>query len=341
MTRLSRLTLVYTAFLAPFGCASRAKVRSQQAEIDQLRGQLAAVQKEQRDERGEQESIRNEMFILHDRVETARTALARAPSAPPKLEVVKLAPTSPEPRVVANDPLAIRVKPAAKAAPSDAAAAAADPNLADEAYDPSADEAEMFSFSGDDGAAADASDAIRLTTPGKPEKAAVRPVPPIKMMAEPQPHGTPVVVASVSPSLPEAPEVAGPVVDPSGDPMKMYQRAFSLFQAKRWNDAIAAFREFVAAHPKHEYADNALYWIGECFYTQQDYSKAIAEFQKIPELYPGGNKVPDAMLKIGIAYLGLDDKRSAQKTLTQLIDAYPQSSAAGIGRQKLAKISPE
>jgi tol-pal system protein YbgF len=120
--------------------------------------------------------------------------------------------------------------------------------------------------------------------------------------------------------------------------MKMYQRAFGLFQKKEWGDAMLAFETFVRAHPSHEYADNAYYWMGECFYAQAEYALAIEEFQKIPELYPGGNKVPDALLKIGLAYHSLNNMKSAAKTFRQLVDAYPQSEAAELGRKRLAQL---
>ena len=92
-------------------------------------------------------------------------------------------------------------------------------------------------------------------------------------------------------------------------------------------------------NPAHEYADNAYYWMGEIYYTQGEYNLAVGEFQKVPELYPGGNKVPDALLKVGLCYLGMNNSKNAEKTLKQLIDAYPQSNAAQLGRQKLASIT--
>lgn len=314
MTRLLPALLLLAA-LPSLGCASKARVRSQQTELDQLKSQLATMQREQLAAREQNESLRNQMFVLHDRVESARTALARTQQAPPKLEVVKLSPTP------SADPLAARVK-TVRVAP---APVAADPVDA-EGYDPSADEAEMFSY-GDDEAVGSGT-AIELTPPTAPS-------------------GKPARVASVKPG-PAAPLEAIPealaktsTARPKEDPMKQYQRAFALFQAKNWNDASLAFQDFVQTHPTHEYADNAYYWMGECYYTQGEYALAIGEFQKIPDLYPGGNKVPDALLKIGISYQGLDNKKNAEKTLRQLVDAYPQSTAAELGRQRLAKIAQQ
>ena len=51
--------------------------------------------------------------------------------------------------------------------------------------------------------------------------------------------------------------------------------------------AHALFEDFVRANPTHEYADNAYYWMGECFYGQTEFALAIGEFQKVAEMYPG------------------------------------------------------
>ncbi|HVO31970.1 MAG TPA: tol-pal system protein YbgF [bacterium] len=320
MTRSTPLLLaVVTAVAAP-GCASRARVRSQQAEIDALKTQIAQMSKDQRDLRAQNESMRNEMFILHDRVETARTALARQPAAPaPKLEVVKLKPSE-------ADPLAAKVVHARPASP--------DPVDA-EGYDPSADEAEMFSVSDDT------------------SSVSVSPIPEMGMSAATAPKAgkkapstKPVAIASVASSVPAATEplavpAPAPAKEKSGpkeDPMKLYQRAFADFQAKNFEESQLLFQQFVNENPAHEYADNAYYWMGEIYYTQGEYSLALDEFQKVPELYPGGNKVPDALLKLGLCYQGLNDVKNAAKTLKQLVDAYPQSAAAEKGRQKLAAL---
>jgi tol-pal system protein YbgF len=109
-----------------------------------------------------------------------------------------------------------------------------------------------------------------------------------------------------------------------------------MFQTKSFGDASIAFQAFVDANPTHEYADNAYYWMGECYYGQGEFALAIGEFQKVPELYPGGNKVPDALLKIGLSYTNLGNTKSAEKTFRQLVDAYPQSEAAGLAKKKLS-----
>ena len=312
------LTAVLLLAAAP-ACASRARVRSQQGEIDQLKAQLGSLQKDQREARAQNDSLRNEMFILHDRVETARTMLARTQQAPPKLEVVKLSPQ------VSNDPLAARVT-SVSSAPR---VKVVDP-VDTEGYDPSADEAEMFSTTDDN---------TVVTVSPIPEMGASAAAP---LKSVKGPFAKPVTIAAAAPQTPAEAIPASlaktRTSGPKEDPMKLYQRAFESYQGRKYEESQLLFQQFVNENPSHEYADNAYYWMGEIYYTQGEYGLAVDEFQKVPELYPGGNKVPDALFKLGLSYLGLKNSKNAEKTLKQLIDAYPQSSAAQLGRQKLASI---
>lgn len=116
-----------------------------------------------------------------------------------------------------------------------------------------------------------------------------------------------------------------------------YEAAMAVYQAGALGDAEAAFDAFARAHPRHDYADNALYWKGEAAYDQAHYADALAAFTEVVERYGGGNKAADALLKIGLCYRELGDADNARDVLTQLIDAYPGERASDIARVKLAE----
>ena len=118
-----------------------------------------------------------------------------------------------------------------------------------------------------------------------------------------------------------------------------YEEAMAMLQAGDAGAAELAFAEFVADHPRHDYADNALYWKGEAAYDQQRYADALAAFTSVVERYGGGNKAPDALLKIGLCYDNLGDPHNARDVLSELIAAYPGARASGIARVKLAELS--
>ncbi len=114
-----------------------------------------------------------------------------------------------------------------------------------------------------------------------------------------------------------------------------YRAAIDLVKAARYGDALGALRAFLAHHPRHDYADNAQYWIGEVFYAQRDYPHAVAEFRRVIEVYPRGNKVPDALLKVGFCYQAMGQGDKARTVLEQLVHLYPMSESAALAAKRL------
>ena len=120
--------------------------------------------------------------------------------------------------------------------------------------------------------------------------------------------------------------------------VKDYKAAMAVYRDGRYAEAEQAFAAIVAAHPTHDYADNALYWQGEAAYDQAHYADALAAFTKVVERYGGGNKAPDALLKIGLCYGRLGDAANARDVLTQLVAAYPRADASKIAKRKLDEL---
>ena len=117
-----------------------------------------------------------------------------------------------------------------------------------------------------------------------------------------------------------------------------YEAAMAIYESGQVQRAEAAFAAFARKHPRHDYADNALYWKGEAAYDQHHYGDALAAFTEVVERYGGGNKAPDALLKIGLCYRQLGDLPNARDVLTELVAAYPGERASDIARVKLAEL---
>jgi TolA-binding protein len=64
----------------------------------------------------------------------------------------------------------------------------------------------------------------------------------------------------------------------------------------------------------------------------------VREFRKVIEHYPSGNKVPDALLKVGFSYLLLGSTEAGRQTLSQLQRSYPRHEAAGLASARLAEL---
>jgi len=121
----------------------------------------------------------------------------------------------------------------------------------------------------------------------------------------------------------------------SMDPEAMYQAAYSDIAAGRYSLARESFQTYLKNFPDTEVADNAQYWIGECNYVTGDFAGAIAEFDKVVKNYPKGDKVPAALLKMGISYGRLKNTDEATKYYKMLIQKYPKSPEAAAAKERL------
>lgn len=123
-----------------------------------------------------------------------------------------------------------------------------------------------------------------------------------------------------------------------GDPRAEYQRYYEALRAGNHSYAVTGFRNFVERFPGHDFADNAQYWLGEAFYDQKRYKSALAEFRKVVDNHPQGNKVPDALLKLGYCYSQLAEEDKAKQVWQQVLQVYPKSNPAALAATKLREL---
>jgi len=114
-----------------------------------------------------------------------------------------------------------------------------------------------------------------------------------------------------------------------------YRSAVELVKSGKHDEAVSALRAFLKTYPRHDYADNAQYWLGESFYARKDYQQALTEFRATIETYPRGNKVPDALLKVGYCYSALGQKDKARAIMEQVVNLYPKSEPAALAAKRL------
>jgi tol-pal system protein YbgF len=123
-----------------------------------------------------------------------------------------------------------------------------------------------------------------------------------------------------------------------GDAGAAYRAAVELVKAGSYTEGAAALRAFLAKHPRHDFADNAQYWLGEAYYAQKDYAHALVEFRGVVDTYPRGNKVPDALLKVGYCYLALGQTERSRAVLEQVVNLYPKTEPAATAARRLESL---
>jgi TolA-binding protein len=136
-------------------------------------------------------------------------------------------------------------------------------------------------------------------------------------------------IVSLSASLSEAKSLSGAETGASvnaigGNYRDRYLQALTYHQNGQNEQALALFTQLLQEDKSHELADNAQYWIGECYYSMKQYRRAIIEFEKVFD-FKGTNKDDDAQFKLGLCYAALGERENAIAEFQRLIDYYPQS----------------
>ena len=121
-------------------------------------------------------------------------------------------------------------------------------------------------------------------------------------------------------------------------PMEAYKGALSKYRAGRYGEALSDFKRYLDMGPSEDYLDNAYYWIGECSYGLGEFKQAIAQFDRVIKETPGGNKVPDSMLKAAMAYIRIGSPSDARGILLNLVETYPSTNAAKLATEKLKEL---
>ena len=136
---------------------------------------------------------------------------------------------------------------------------------------------------------------------------------------------------------PQPKEQAKPTMSPS----KLYNTALDLVRSGKIDDAVPLLQHYLEKYPRTELADNALYWLGECYYKKTEFNKAIGEFKKILSDYPAGNKVPAALLKMGYSYQELQQTPQALESFQRIVKEFPNDPVYPMAQKRMDRILSE
>jgi tol-pal system protein YbgF len=132
-----------------------------------------------------------------------------------------------------------------------------------------------------------------------------------------------------------SPSSAAPLLG-SGE-YDIYQSALRTFNSRVYDKAITMFTDLIKQYPNGDYADNARFWIGECYYASGDYASGVASFTHVFD-FKNSAKADDAQFKIGLSYLKMGQPAMAKEELKKLIDRYPSSEYVGRAQKYLTEI---
>jgi len=142
--------------------------------------------------------------------------------------------------------------------------------------------------------------------------------------------GQSAAAATQAPAAPQAANVS---------PQEAYRMAYNDYLKGNYDLAVESFRLYRQQFPTSPLADNALYWIGECRYSQKKYEEAIDNFDEVILAYPEGDKVAAAYLKKGLSYMELGKKDEALAAFKLLAAKYPLQEEARIAQDKIKEMA--
>jgi outer membrane protein assembly factor BamD len=130
------------------------------------------------------------------------------------------------------------------------------------------------------------------------------------------------------------------------DPTEYFERAKIALEKKRYETAIDNFNMVLLNSPGGELADDAQYYLGECYFKKKDYLLAVSEYQQLTERYSYSPLAEEGYYKIALSYYMQSPKYSREQTSTlralqyfqDFIDAYPASEYRPDAEQKIRAI---
>ena len=157
---------------------------------------------------------------------------------------------------------------------------------------------------------------------------------PVQAAPMPAPAGAPnpaavtrVQAPQQTAAVPQSGAVQGPVL-PDGTAEEQYKFAFDLLRKHQFDQAEAAFKEFLGKHDGSSLSSNARYWLGETHYARAEYVKAAEVFLQGFEKDPKGGKAPDSLLKLAMSLGQLGQNNEGCAAIDKLFADFPNANSS-------------
>jgi tol-pal system protein YbgF len=124
----------------------------------------------------------------------------------------------------------------------------------------------------------------------------------------------------------------------SPEEKRSYDEALGVMRTGDFDKALAAFAAFQRRYPGSGYAEAVRFWTANALYGKRDYKEAVAAFRAFVNAAPKHPRAPEALLALANSQAEMKDRPGARKTLDELIKTYPQSEAAQAGKERLATL---
>ncbi|MEI8266067.1 MAG: tol-pal system protein YbgF [Betaproteobacteria bacterium] len=122
------------------------------------------------------------------------------------------------------------------------------------------------------------------------------------------------------------------------DEKRSYDEALAIMRTGDFDKALGALSAFQRRYPGSGYAEAARFWTANALYGKRDYKEAVAAFRAFVNAAPKHPRAPEALLALANSQAEMKDRPGARKTIDELMKTYPQSEAAQAGKERLATL---
>lgn len=131
-------------------------------------------------------------------------------------------------------------------------------------------------------------------------------------------------------------QASGPPAGVSAD--TLYSNGYRDYSTKKYDLAMQEFNDYLRYFPTTLFASNAQYYIGDIYYKNENYEKALQAFDAVLERFSDGNKTPDAHYMKALSLLKLGRNDAAATEFRDIIKRYPDQEVAAMSRARLHEL---
>jgi tol-pal system protein YbgF len=150
--------------------------------------------------------------------------------------------------------------------------------------------------------------------------------------------GDPPATQAPGSTEPAAPP-ASVALAPGMTPQRLYNTSLEDFTAGQWALCIDGFGSYLRSFSRTELADDAQWYIGECYQQDGKFNEAVDAYNRVIANYPKGDRVPDAYYKRGIALSAMGQTDRARESFETLMKTFPDHDMSRMAKQQIDRLN--
>jgi TolA-binding protein len=136
-----------------------------------------------------------------------------------------------------------------------------------------------------------------------------------------------------APAPPPTPAPTGPT--PIASPKQMWDAAYADYTAGQYDLAILGFEAYIKSFPRADQADNAQVMICASYLNDKKDDRAAEACDLAIRTYPGGDAIPEAYYRKGLALANMRDVAGARAAWETVVTRFKDTDAARLAQQRL------